>query len=189
VVPLTLLDFVSKNGRKILTGESSPYYIYHPHAAKRVAKVVPWAKLIALLRNPVDRAYSDYNHKFREAREHFSFEEAIEAEEDRLRGEKEKLLADEDYHSPKYSYLSRGIYVDQLVEWDRYFDSDQLLVLKSEYFFENPQESYERVLRFPGLPHCETEVSGERNEGEYDEMNSSTRQRLEAYFEQHNRRL
>jgi hypothetical protein len=58
-----------------------------------------------------------------------------------LRGEKEKLLADEDYHSPKYrkySYLSRGIYVDQLVEWDRYFDSDQLLVLKSEDFFENP---------------------------------------------------
>jgi hypothetical protein len=181
-----------KNRRKILTGESSPYYIYHPHAAKRVAQVVPRVKLIALLRNPVDRAYSDYNHKFREAREHLSFEEAIEAEEDRLRGEKEKLLADEDYHSPKYrkySYLSRGIYVDQLVEWNRYFDSDQLLVLKSEDFFENPQESYERVLRFLGLPHWEIKVSGERNEGEYDEMNSSTRQRLEAYFEPHNRRL
>jgi hypothetical protein len=181
-----------KDGRKILTGESSPYYIYHPRVAKRVAKVVPQAKLIALLRNPADRAYSDYNHKFREAREHLSFEEAIEAEEDRLLGEKEKLLAAENYHSPKhrrYSYLSRGVYVDQLLEWDRHFDRDQLLVLKSEDFFENPQESYERVLGLLGLPHWETGVSGERNEGEYDEMNSATRRRLEDYFEPHNRRL
>jgi hypothetical protein len=181
-----------QDGRKILTGESSPYYIYHPHAARRAAKVVPRAKLIALLRNPVDRAYSDYNHKFREAREHLSFEEAIEAEEDRLRGEKEKLLADEDYHSPKYrkySYLSRGIYVDQLVEWDRHFDRDQLLVLKSEDFFENPRESYERVLGFLGLPMWQAGASGQRNEGEYGEMTLATRRRLEAYFEPHNHRL
>jgi hypothetical protein len=181
-----------KDGRKVLTGESSPYYIYHPHAARRAAKVVPQAKLIALLRNPVDRAYADYNHKFREAREHLSFEEAIEAEEERLRGEKEKLHADENYDSPKYqkySYLSRGIYVDQLKEWREYFDEDQLLVLKSEDFFENPQESFERVLEFLGLPHWETGTSGERNEGEYDEMSSATRQRLEAYFEPHNKRL
>jgi hypothetical protein len=181
-----------KNGRKILTGESSPYYIYHPHAAKRAAKVVPDAKLIALLRDPVDRAYSDYNHKIREVREHLSFEEAIDAEEERLRGEKEKMLANDNYHSlkyRKYSYLSRGIYVDQLVEWNRHFDRDQLLVLKSEDFFENPQESFKRVLGFLGLPHWETGASGQRNEGEYDEMSFATRRRLEAYFEPHNRRL
>jgi len=181
-----------KDGRKMLTGESSPYYLYHPHAARRAAKVVPQVKLIALLRNPVDRAYSDYNHKFREAREHLSFEDAIGAEEERLRGEKEKLLADENYHSVnyrKYSYLSRGIYVDQLLEWERHFDRDQLLVLKSEDFFENPQDSFERVLGFLDLPHWETGASGQRNEGEYDEMSLATRRRLEAYFEPHNRRL
>jgi hypothetical protein len=95
--------------------------------------------------DPIQGVPADYNHKFREAREHLSFEEAIEAEEDTMRGEKEKVLADEDYHSPKYrkySYLSRDIYVDQLVEWDRYFDSDQFLVLKSEDFFENPQGNH-----------------------------------------------
>jgi hypothetical protein len=181
-----------KDGRKILIGASSPYYIYHPRAAKRVAKVVPQAKLIALLRNPVNRAYSDYNHKFREAREHLSFEEAIEAKEDRLRVDKEKMLANENYHSPryrKYSYFSRCIYVDQLVEWDKHFDRDRLLVLKSEDFFEDTRESYERVLGFLGLPHWETGASGQRNEGEYEEMNSATRRRLEAYFEPHNKRL
>lgn len=181
-----------EDGRKVLTGESSPYYIYHPHAARRAAQVVPGARLIALLRNPVDRAFSDYNHKAREGRESLSFEEAIAAEEERLRGEKEKMLADESYHSPnfrKFSYLSRGIYVDQLKEWRGYFDEEQLLVLKSEDFFEDPQADFERVLEFLGLPPWETGVAGERNEGEYERMSPATRQRLEDYFEQHNKRL
>ncbi len=181
-----------KDGRKILTGESSPYYIYHPHAARRAAQVVPGTRLIALLRNPVDRAYSDYNHKAREGRDSLSFEEAIAAEEERLRGEKEKMLADESYASPsyrKFSYLSRGVYADQLKEWRGYFDEEQLLVLKSEDFFENPQASFEHVLGFLGLPHWETGVEGERNEGEYEQMNPATRQRLEDYFEPHNERL
>jgi hypothetical protein len=181
-----------KDGRKVLTGESSPYYIYHPHASKRAAKVVPQAKLIALLRNPVDRAYSDYNHKFREAREPLSFEEAIEAEEERLKGEKEKMLADENYASinyRKFSYLSRGVYVDQLKEWRRYFEEEQLLILKSEDFFESPQATFDRVLAFLGLPPWETGVLGERNEGSYEQMNPATRQRLEDYFEPHNKRL
>ena len=181
-----------KDGRKVLTGESSPYYIYHPHAARRAAQVVPRAKLIALLRNPVDRAYSDYHHKAREGRDPLSFEAAIEAEEERLRGEKEKMLADENYHGPnyrKFSYLSRGIYVDQLKEWRRYFNEHQLLVLKSEDFFKNPQAVFERVLEFLELPHWETEVTGERNEGAYEQMSPATRQRLEDYFEPHNKRL
>ena len=181
-----------KDGRKVLTGESSPYYLYHPHAARRAAQVVPGAKLLALLRNPVDRAFSDYNHKAREGREPLSFEEAIAAEEERIRGEKEKMLADDSYSSlsyRKFSYLSRGIYVDQLEEWRGYFDEEQLLVLKSEDFFENPQPVFERVLEFLGLPHGETVVSGERNEGEYERMNPATRQRLEDFFESHNKRL
>ena len=181
-----------KEGRKVLTGESSPYYLYHPHAARRAAQVVPGSKLIALLRNPVDRAFSDYNHKAREGREPLSFEEAIAAEKERIRGEKEKMLADESYASPtyrKFSYLSRGVYVDQLEEWCGYFDEEQLLVLKSEDFFENPQAVFERALEFLGLPHWWTGVSGERNEGEYERMNPATRQRLEDYFEPHNKRL
>lgn len=181
-----------KEGRKVLTGESSPYYIYHPHAAQRAAQVVPGVRLIALLRNPVDRAFSDYNHKAREGRESLSFEEAIASEEERLRGEKERMLADETYSSPNYrrfSYLSRGVYVDQLEDWRGYFDEGQLLVLKSEDFFEDPQAVFERVLEFLGLPYQGTGVTGERNEGEYDQMDPATRRRLEDYFEPHNKRL
>jgi hypothetical protein len=49
-----------KNGRRTITGEASPRYLFHPYAAKRMAEVVPQVRLIALLRNPVDKAYSDY---------------------------------------------------------------------------------------------------------------------------------
>ena len=186
-----------KDGRWVLTGEASPYYLYHPHAARRAAEVVPHAKLIVLLRNPVDRAYSDYQHKHREGREPLSsFEEAIEAEEQRLRGEKEKMLADEDYASLDYrrfSYLSRGVYVDQLKEWRRYFDEEQLLVLKSEDFFEDPTDTMSIVYDFLGLPPWETENlrgnSPAQHKGRYKQLDSATRQHLEKYFQPHNQKL
>lgn len=182
----------------MITGEASPYYLFHPHAARRAANTVPKAKLISLLRNPVDRAYSDYKHKAREGRDPLSFEEAIEAEEGRLRGEREKMLADESYLSPnhrKFSYLSRGIYVDQLMEWREYFDQDQMLVLNSEAFFADPLESLGPILDFLGLPSWEPEPqsiranSNTRHEGTYGRMSPGIRRRLEAYFEPHNRRL
>ena len=183
--------------RRIFTGEASPYYLYHPHAARRASQVVPHVKLIALLRNPVDRAYSDYQHKRREGREPLKcFQEAIEAEGHRLRGEREKMLADEYYASPDYrrfSYLSRGIYVDQLKVWRKYFNEDQLLVLKSEDFLERPADTLVSVHEFLRLPPWEAgdlsddpEVS---HKGSYKKLDPAIRERLESYFEPHNQRL
>jgi Sulfotransferase domain len=188
---------VWREGRKIMTGEASPYYLFHPHAARRAADAVPQAKLIVLLRNPVDRAYSDYQHKYREGREPLkSFQEAIEAEGHRLSGEREKMLAHEDYASPnyrKFSYVSRGVYVDQLEEWRKYFDEDQFLVLKSEDFFGHPKNTLASVHEFLGLPPWEVgeldEEPEESHKGSYVDLNPTVRERLETYFEPHNRRL
>ena len=84
----------------LITGEASPYYLFHPRAPQRVAKTLPKAKLIILLRNPVDRAYSQYQHQLRQPGvEPLSFEEAIAYEEKRLAGEEEKILRDEKYDS------------------------------------------------------------------------------------------
>jgi len=181
------------NGQREITGEASPYYLFYPHAARRVAETIPQTKLIALLRNPVDRAYSDYQHTFRQGNETLAFSEALELEEERLRGEREKIVADETYRSinyRRYSYLSRGIYVDQLEEWHRHFDPKQLLILKSEDFFASPSDTLEFVLPFLDLSERDFALEGKRNEGDYsDPMDSDTRRWLQDFYEPHNRRL
>src|SRR6187200_1451927 len=77
-----------------LVGEASPSYLFHPLAPERARSLVPDAKLIALVRNPVDRAYSQYQHAVALGREPLSFEDALAAEDERLVGEVERLLAD-----------------------------------------------------------------------------------------------
>ena len=182
-----------KNGHKVITGEASPYYLFYPLAARRVAETIPQAKLIALLRNPIDRAYSDYQHTVRQGYETLPFDEALKHEEERLRGEKEKILADETYRSTnhrRFSYLSRGVYVDQLKEWHRYFDREQLLILKSEDFFDHPTETLRNVTHFLGLPRRNTRIGGNRNPGGYSSpIDPETLQWLQQYYEPHNKRL
>ncbi|HET7626188.1 MAG TPA: sulfotransferase [Verrucomicrobiae bacterium] len=100
---------------KPITGEASPYYLFHPSAVSRMARTLPDAKLIVLLRNPVERAYSHYQHQVRSRTENLSFEDALASEKERIQGEAEKLLKDDRFRSAKhrrYSYLSRGIYAD-----------------------------------------------------------------------------
>jgi len=183
-----------KDGRRTITGEATPYYMFHPHAARRMAEVVPQARLIALLRNPVDRAYSDYQMMVRRGFERLEFEEAIVAEEARLRDANDKLLEDEHHDSfehQRFSYLARGIYVDQLLRWPKYFDKEQLLVLKSEDLLERPVDTFRLVFDFLGLHDWEPETWEVRKKGgKYEQkMDPATRKRLEEYFEPHNQRL
>ena len=178
--------------REFVTGEATPYYIFHPLSPKRARETVPRARLIALLRNPVDRAYSQYNHELRRGAETLPFEGAIEREEGRLRGEREKMLRDEGYHSFSYlyhSYLARGVYVDQLMAWRKFFPEEQLLVLKSEDLFADPAAVVERSLDFLGVPAGEPKDYGRLNEGRYAEMDPLLRERLVEYFRPHNERL
>jgi hypothetical protein len=179
--------------RRTITGEATPYYLFHPHAAKRMAKVIPQAQLIALLRNPVERAYSHYQMVARKGKEPRTFEEAVGAEEARLRSERNKLFEDEHYASldhQHFSYLSRGIYVDQLLRWSEFFDKEQMLILKSEDFFDRPRNTLKTVFDFLDLPDWEPEAWEVRKKGNYEQdMNSATRRRLNEYFEPHNRRL
>ena len=180
-----------KDGRRTITGEATPY-MSHPLAPQRVAGVIPEARLIALLRNPVDRAYSDYQMVARKGREPRTFEEAVgAAEEALLPGEEGEARAD--LGDARHGYLSRGIYVDRLLRWSEFFSKEQMLVLKSEDFFDSPHETLKTALEFLGLPEWEPEASKlgkKRNAGSYEEgIDPTTRRRLEEYFEPHNQRL
>jgi hypothetical protein len=177
---------------KFITGEATPYYLPHPHAPRRVSELVPNVKLIALLRNPVDRAYSHYYHEVRIGVENLSFEEAIDKEEERVSGELELLLKNEHYRSfnfQNFSYLSRGIYIDQLESWLRYFDREQFLVLNSESFYEDPVNTIKLVTDFLDLPDWKPNVNKKYHQSHYSQMDSATRKRLLEYFEPYNQKL
>ncbi len=182
-----------KEGRRTITGEATPYYLFDPHAAERMAEVIPQARLIALLRNPVDRAYSHYFMQRRHGQETGSFEEAVEAEIARLAdGEKEPSEHERGSGVSQGSsdLLARGIYVDQLLRWSRFFDDEQMLVLKSEDLFERPAHTLRVVLDFLELPQWEPPAWEVRNKGDYEQkMDPEVRRWLEEYFEGHNRRL
>ncbi len=181
-----------RNRHDILTGEASPYYLAYPRAPERIARVMETVKLIVMLRNPVDRAFSHYYHQVRKGREGLSFEEAIEAEEERLRGEREKILRNGNYYSYNfwaYSYLTRGIYIEQIEAWMKYFTKEQFLILKSEDFFSNPEKEFNRTLRFLELPNYKLQTYSKVNAGSYDKMSVATRKNLLNFFRPYNERL
>jgi hypothetical protein len=166
-----------KNGRRTITGDGTPSYLFHPHAAQRMSGVIPEAKLIALLRNPVDRTYSAYHHRARNRDRIKTFEETVEAS----------------FDSPNQGFLSHSIYVDHLLRWSEFFPREQMLVLKSEDFFDRPREILKPILDFLDLPDWEPSASELRdkvNKGGYAQrMDPAIRRRLEEYFEPHNQRL
>ncbi|HXS47682.1 MAG TPA: sulfotransferase domain-containing protein, partial [Solirubrobacterales bacterium] len=103
-----------------LSGEATPYYLFHPLVPARVAETLPESRLIVILRDPVDRAFSHHNHELALGFEDLPFEEAIEREPERLEGEQERILEDPGYRSfahQHHSYVSRGRYAEQLERW------------------------------------------------------------------------
>ena len=175
-----------RTGFHPLTGEASPYYIFHPMVAERVATVMPAVKLIVTLRNPVDRAYSNYwERRGSDAEQLPTFEQAIDAEEERLRGEVERIVTDPAYYSPHHdchSYLARGRYLEHLGPWLRGFGSDQLLIVLFDEIQRAPAEAYRRIQEFLGLPMVERPYLPHHNRLPVPRMAPSTRERLVAYY-------
>ncbi|MFX1500829.1 MAG: sulfotransferase domain-containing protein [Promethearchaeota archaeon] len=184
--------FTKIKKRNFLTGEKSPLYIFHPLVPKRLYKTLPNSKIILLLRNPVNRAYSHYNHSVRNGRDKLTFEEAIKLEPERLKGEKNKILKFKNYRSIKYSsysYLSRGHYLEQIKEWRRYFPKQQILIIKSEDLFKTPQVVMNKVYDFLNIPRFKHQKFKKIFSRTYQKMNEETKQELVKYFKPYNEKL
>jgi hypothetical protein len=136
-------------GDALAVGEASPSYMYWPTAIERMASVVPDARLIAILRDPVDRAYSHYLHwRFDQAREDRSFAQAVDAEI--AAGPPNR----QDYHDAgkdEFDYLVRGIYLPQLERICEHYPREALLVELMDDLKRAPDETFARVCRFLGI--------------------------------------
>ncbi|MDR4508671.1 MAG: sulfotransferase domain-containing protein [Candidatus Brocadiaceae bacterium] len=194
--PLSLnMNFQEKlRSKPVITGEASPLYFFHPLVPIRLSRLLPQVKLIVLLRNPIHRSYSHYQHNVRKKRERLSFEDAIANEDNRLEGELDRILRDESYFSFNYthfSYLKRSIYIEQIKAYNRFFDRNQVLIIKSEDFYTNIQNTLTRVFNFLGVEPFVLRDTRPKNVGIYREgsISASTYNYLKKYFEPHNRRL
>ena len=176
----------------VITGEASPSYFFHPYAAKRIKETLPDVKLILVLRDPIERAYSHYNHIKRLNREPLSFEEALEKELERITPDVEKLAKDENYKADlrrDYSYLTRGYYAKQLKEWFKHFPKEQLLIVQSEEFYRETPKVYNEIVEYLGLNSYTLPTFEAKNALKYAKMAPETKEKLKAYFAPKNEEL
>jgi len=186
--------------RKSITGEATPQYLFVPFVPRRIFETLPDVKMIVLLRNPVDRAYSNWGIQYATDRpvEFLSFEEAIKAEEKRLKEilySPNKLPEDISFSLfHKFllsSYKRRGMYAEQLKRYYELFPKDQILIVKSEDWFNKPKQVFERIITFLELD-CWIPKTFNKTvsiKSKIPLMNDETRKKLVEFFKPYNDEL
>ncbi|MET0997448.1 MAG: sulfotransferase [Marmoricola sp.] len=181
-----------KHGPDVVTFETSGYYLYHPLAAERIARDLPDVRVVVLVREPVERAYSAHRHEQARGFETEPFEQALDLEEERLAGEVERIIADPSYvsfHHRHHSYLARSRYSEQI---DRFIDllgQDRVCILDAGAFFEDPAAEFERLRSWLGLSEWQPENVEQWNARPRSPMPADLQEKLSRYFEPYDARL
>jgi hypothetical protein len=178
----------SAERRSWRTGEATPSLLYHPGAPARMAAALPRARFVAILRDPVDRAYSHWALAQARGRESLDFAAALEAESERLASEDE-ITADGGLSllHRRVSYVRRGEYVDQVARWLDAVGRDRLFVVQSERLFRDPAATAD-IQRWLGLAEVPAPFP-HHNATQSAPMDPAVRHRLEAHFRPYNERL
>jgi len=182
----------SRHHLRMVVGEASPYYVFHPRALDRIAAALPSVKLILLARDPVQRAYSHHQYEVARGFESEPIERALDLEPERLAGEEQRMLDDpayESFHHRHHSYLARGLYIEQVARLWALFPRDQVLVIASEQLFAEPRQALRRVTDFLGLQPFEVTSYEHHKSNRYETMTTAVRRRLAEFFAEPNHRL
>ncbi len=170
--------------------EATPNYMFHRASHDRLCELLPNVKLIAVLREPVERAYSHYRHMRRgmgnRGREHRSFEEAIRLEMELV--SKGVVFGGDSYRDRYFTYVRRGLYAFQL---ERYLKShgQNLHVLSSSDLFRTPRSTLTKIFAFLEVEKYEVDTRTVYNQGNYRGIPFSMRDQLEAFFQPYNELL
>ena len=182
----------SVSGAQPAVGEGAPYYLFSPRIPERIHEVSPQARIITVLREPLDRAISHHNHEVTRGFETLTMPEAFETERDRLAGEVERMISDPTYVSKPHihhAYLSRGRYAEQLERYFDLFGRDQVLVLDSVKLMSEPELTVRLATDFLGLPPMTGIDYPLYNQRDHDPVSPDIRDRFGASFEESNARL
>lgn len=185
--PLQATSRVVQRRTKIMpvTFESSPYYLFHPLAAQRIARDLPGVKIIVMLRDPVERAYSAHAHELARGFETETFPRALQLEEERIVGEEQRIIADVTYNSHSHqhqAYVARGRYLAQLERLEAAVGRSRLHVVDAEDFFVSPEPVWRSVLEFLELPATALPLFDQYNARPRVEMPRGLRLELQEQF-------
>jgi hypothetical protein len=167
-------------GVPALTGEATPYYLFHAQTPARMRALLPGVKLIVLLRDPVERALSHHGLEVHDGFEPLSFAAAIDAESERV------VTAHGHLH---HSYLARGRYAEQLEAWFAHYPREQFLIHDSRELFDDPARTVAGTFAFLGLLPHELDRYDRLNAQPRGDITPGVRRWLYEYFAPHNRRL
>ncbi len=180
------------HGPAAVTFESSGYYSFHPLAAERLARDLPDVRVVLLVREPVERAYSAYRHEFARGFETESFEAALDLEEERTAGEADRIAADPSYESFQHrhhSYLARGRYSEQIDRMVEALGEDRVCIVDAGAFFEDPGAEFERLRAWLGLSAWRPEKVEQWNARPGSPLDAALDARLRRHFEPYDARL
>ncbi|MCA0252731.1 MAG: sulfotransferase [Actinobacteria bacterium] len=182
--PLRFLANLGVRGRA-RTFESSGYYLFHPLAAERMARDLPNVKVVAMLRDPVERAYSAHRHELMRGFETEDFETALALEPERTTGADERIRQrpdQEDFDHRHHSYVARGQYAPQLQRYVDQMGPDRVFVVDADRFFGDPEEELAALFSWLGLaPWLPPEVA-QWNAQAREPMDPELRERLTLQF-------
>lgn len=173
-----------------ITGESSPYYLFHPLAPTRMHRTIPEAKLIFLLRDPVERAISHYFFMRRFGEEERDLMGAVREDAEIIEEEGAKLEKGKIYTSYKhqmFSYVERGKYYDQMKRYESLFGKSKMKVVESEKFFNKTKEVFGEICKFLGIDEDVDIDFGRKNRGDNKRpISDDTRRFLTKEFKESN---
>jgi len=175
------MDEIKKNTGFAITGEDTPFYFWKKEAIDRIFQCLPSVKIIAIFRNPVDRAYSNYNLGVRMNTEKSTFEETID--------EEIKFLENNPFRDSidrRRSYVTKGIYEKQIKSWFDIFPRKQIHILSTEEMQQNPQETLLKVFKFLEIPEYVIKNPQKQKLAEYKKMKVETRKKLLNFYKSYN---
>ena len=183
-------DKIIKKHGKFLTYDVTPFYIYNPLVTRRIFESFPQAKIISNLRNPIDRAYSNYIIMLQDGDTTKTFEEIVKMEMDEIDKSKSKLN-DESYIVDTFyeNLLARGFYANQLEVWFEKFQKNQLLMISTEDLAQKTDQVLTKVFEFLDLPYFKIRDFTKQNKREYPLMKDETRKLLIEFYKPHNEKL
>ena len=173
-----------------MTYDVTPFYIYNPLVTRRIFESFPQAKIISNLRNPIDRAYSNYIIMLQDGDTTKTFEEIVKMEMDEIDKSKSKLN-DESYIVDIFyeNLLARGFYANQLEVWFEKFQKNQLLMISTEDLAQKTDQVLTKVFEFLDLPYFKIRDFTKQNKREYPLMKDETRKLLIEFYKPHNEKL